>query len=359
MTALTNQTLIRVLRAGNPHRPSSLDARRWEILRDGMTVGQFIFQHNLAGPLDVGGLGDRWHAVRYLRYMVERGGFIELPGVIFATRVPRGPRGQLPLSSDLMAFTVGVEFECVMPATMSSRVILTQHLVERGIETRYLNSFADHSTHPVWTVAGDHSLPRFTGAEVKSPILRGQEGIEAVARMATTLKDLGCRTTIRCGLHVHVGVQDEGVDFFRNLLRAYYLNASHIDRLVPRSRRYNRFAKQVSVIGLTDAMTKEEILRRFGGDKFVKVNLSNYATRGTVEFRQGGGGGKPDAQKTVYWVKFLLRLCNAARAGRGTQRANSLEEFLTAIGCTEDERSYLLRRAATLAPITVTVRATA
>jgi hypothetical protein len=349
VTALRDETLIRVLREANPHRPGSLDRRRWDLIRDGMTVGQFITVHNLAGPLEVGGLGDRWHAVRYLRYMVERGGFIELPGVTFATRVPRGPRGQLPLSSDLMAFTIGIEFECIMPDGIGGRPGLAEALTARGLETQHLNSNADHSTHPVWTAAGDQSLPRLTGVEVKSPILRGQNGMQQIAQMATDLKRLGCRISKRCGLHVHVGIGDENADFFRNLLRAYYNNAHLIDRLLPASRRHNRFCAQVFVRSLTDEMSKEEILRHFGRSKFVKVNLSNYATRGTVEFRQGDGW--LDAAKTTYWVKFLLRLCNAARAGRGTERANSLEEFLTAIGCTDDERSYLLRRAQTLAPV--------
>jgi hypothetical protein len=358
MTALGNEILIRMLRAGNPHRPGSLDARRWELLRDNMTVGQFITAHDATGPIATGGLVSipRWNAVRYLRYMVERGGFIELPGVTFAARVPRGPRGQLPLSSDLMAFTMGIEFECIIPNGLS-RPGLASTLTERSLETHNLNSSSDHSTHPVWTVAGDYSLPRLTGAEVKSPILRGQNGMQQVAQMATTLKALGCRITRSCGLHVHVGIGDENADFFRNLLRIYYNNATHIDRLLPRSRRHNRFCTQASLFYLNDTMSKEEILRHFGRTKFVKVNLSNYATRGTVEFRQGGGW--LDAVKTTYWIKFLLRLCNAARAGRGTTRANSLEELLIAIGCTDDERSWLLRRAQTLAPLPVQTRGVA
>jgi hypothetical protein len=342
--------MIRVLRNVNPHRPGSLDRRRWDLIRDGMFVGEFITQHNLTGPLAAGGLGDRWHAVRYLRYMVERGGFIELPGVVFPTRVPRGPRELLPLSSDLSGFTVGIEFECIMPGDVG-RPGLTEALTARGTNTRWVNSYADHDTHPHWTVAGDLSLPRFQGAEVKSPILRGQDGMEQVMRVARALKELGCKVTRRCGLHVHVGIENENADFFRNLLRVYYNNSRLIDRLVPASRRgnYHRFARQASITQLRDDMTKEQILRGWGNQKFVKVNLSNYATRGTVEFRQGGP--TVEADKAAYWVKLMLRLCAAARAGRGTQPIATLEEFLTVIGCAEDERNFLLRRAATLAPL--------
>jgi hypothetical protein len=165
--------------------------------------------------------------------------------------------------------------------------------------------------------------------------------------MARSLKDIGCRITPRCGLHVHVGVKSENADFFRNLLRAYGNNANHINRLHPPSRHHNRFCQSFSVSHLTDAMTKEEILRAFG-HKFVKVSLQAYTRQGTIEFRQAAG--TVDADKACYWIKFCLRLCLAARAGLGVQRAASLEEFLNTIGCTDNERTYLLHRAQRLAP---------
>jgi hypothetical protein len=346
MTALTNLSVIRVLRNVNPHRPNSLDRRRWDLIRDGMSVGEFVTLHDLTGPITTGGLVSqpRWNAVRYLRYMVERGGFIELPGVTFAVRGPRPSRELAPLSTDLSQFTFAPEIECLMPVGMN-RTLLTQHLNAAGIDTREVD--IDHGIHPQWTVGRDQSLPRFSGAEIKPPPLCGQDGMDQVIKVMRTLKAAGCKITRSCGMHVHVGAKDENADFFRNLFRLYSSNASLIDRLVPKSRRgsNNRFCWPIR-LGFTDTSTKEEIIRA-QADKFRKLTTQAWSRHRTVEFRHAGG--TVEADKACYWIKLCMRFCLAARAGVA-KRFASLEELLIAIGCTEDERNYLARRANTLAP---------
>src|SRR5262245_15854370 len=115
---MRESTQILLRRRANPHRFGSLDYRRFNILlavvdSANPLVGNFIASHNFHGPLDQGGLGDRWHATRYLKYMRDRG-YLELPGEVFVTRGPRVvPVGTL--SSDLNGLTFGVELECYLP----------------------------------------------------------------------------------------------------------------------------------------------------------------------------------------------------------------------------------------------------
>jgi hypothetical protein len=278
--------------------------------------------------------------------MTERG-FLELPGEVF-TRRQRRSRAMFPLSSDLGQFTFGVEYEVIMRSSYN-REQLAQEITTAGMQTRVLND-VDHSTWSCWTVARDQSLPRFTGAEVKSPILQGA-GLEEAEAMARHLKQLRCRVSVSCGLHVHVGVKNEDADFFRNVLRLYRNNEGWINQLVPGSRRYNRFCNSISLNGVTDSSTKEEILRATGSSysqKFKKLSTHCYARLGTIEFRQAAG--TVEADKMSYWVKFCLRMCLAARANVPTNTAASLRDLLERIGSAEDEKTYLLRRAAQLNP---------
>jgi hypothetical protein len=318
------------------------------LLEDGMTIGEFISRHNTAGSLASGGLGETWHARHYLRFMTERG-FLELPGEVF-TRRPRRSRAMLPLSRDLGQFTFGVEYEVIMRQNFSRELLATE-ISTAGLRTRALDG-VDHSTWTCWTVARDQSLPRFSGAEIKSPVLQGA-GLEQAEAMARHLKKLRCRVSVGCGLHVHVGVKDENADFFRNILRLYRNNENWINQLVPNSRRHNRFCTPIILTGVTDTATKEEILRATGSDynqKFKKLSTHCYARLGTIEFRQAAG--TVEADKMSYWVKFCLRMCLAAKANVPTTTATGLRDLLERIGATEDEKTFLLRRAAQLNGVT-------
>src|SRR5215475_2237133 len=158
-------TPIRILRSHNPHRYGSLDYRRWNVLRsltdEQLLVGNFITAHNAFGSLDAGGLGERWHALRYLKYMRERG-FLELPGVVF---VPRAPRlaATTALSSDLDSLTFGVELECYLPNghnhTTGARAVS-----DAGV-TCHAELYG-HSVRQHWKVVTDGSLGNYRrGAE--------------------------------------------------------------------------------------------------------------------------------------------------------------------------------------------------
>lgn len=351
------QIFTRVM--GNPHRRRSLAYQKFQLITNGMTVGEFTDAYNAVPALPRSCPADQ-----YLRWLIDHG-FIEIPNSGYVYR-PRGPRAVAmdtsaltPLSTDLGGFTFGVEFEVNMPRGMS-RAELGRRVTElSGIEARseYLNRVA----RPYWPVVTDGSLDPTLGAELNSPILRGASGLEQAEKVARALKTIGCKVNTKYagttprgrrirhhGLHVHVGAENEDDAFFRNLLFFFHSNADVLDTMHPGSRRPGGggavWCNRVSVNGITDHSTRDEILRLHGGVKYRVLNLSAFHRHGTVEFRQAAG--TVEADKVSFWVKFVLRVALAARSGHiGRHRFANLTELLRAIGSTDEEVRFWERRA--------------
>jgi Putative amidoligase enzyme len=344
---MLDSTQILINRFANPHRYGSLDYRRWAVLRavadsPNPLVGNFITEHNTHGPLASGGLGERWHAVRYLKYMRDRG-FIDLPGEVFERRAPR-LMSTTALTEDLGQFTFGVELECYLPNTHTHNSG-ARAVAEGGVDC--VAELYGHQTRSHWKVVTDGSLGNYMrGAEFVSPVLQGDPGLQQVTKVCNALRGIRTRVSKRCGLHVHVGARGQSPQFFANLLKLYANNQRLIDQLVPPSRRgsANHFCREVRINALEDGMTLSQIVRL--NSRFCKVNLEAYARHGTVEFRHAAG--TIEADKVTYWVKLCLRLVAAAAAGI-TQQFDTLADLLTAIHATEEERTWLLNRAARLA----------
>jgi hypothetical protein len=340
---MNNSTQIHLLRTRNPHRFDSLDRRRFALLIEGMTVGQFVETHNATGTIEVGGLGERWHAVRYLKYMRDRG-YLELPGEVVVRRAPRLATVS-PLSGDLSGFTFGVELECYLNG-FSHRS--AAEAITGNADVQCTAELYNHQIRNYWKVVTDCSLGNYTrGAEFVSPILQGDAGLQQVKRVCHHLKQMRTKATKKYSLHVHVGARGRDAAFFANLLKLYGNNEHLIDQLVPPSRRNNHYCCTVrhAASRIQDGMTLDQIFR-LNGNRFSKLNFASFGRHGTVEFRQAAG--TVDADKVTYWVKFCLRLCAAATAGIN-QRFESLEAFFNAIGATAEEQAWLTRRAARLA----------
>ncbi len=333
----------------NPHRYGSLDYRRWNLLETSYTVGDFVAAHNATGEIEVGGLGNTWNAKRYLVYMARRG-MLTLLGVTIAaprTRAPRPVGALVPLSGDLDAYTFGCEIECILPRGMT-RAAAAAQVVLAGVDCR--EDVYGHQTRTWWKVITDGSLGDYTlGAEFVSPVLRGQDGLAQVEKVCRALQALGAKVNKRCGFHVHVGARDRDVMFFRRLLVGYSVNEAVLDSMMPASRRgnANQYCKPIRADGLAGYDDRDHLLRR-QSDRFVKLNVASYYRHGTVEFRQHAG--TVEADKATYWVKFCLRfVALAVSTNEMPTRGCSLEGLLTAVGSTDDERTFFLNRAARFA----------
>jgi hypothetical protein len=133
--------------------------------------------------------------------------------------------------------TFGVELECHLPAGKSHGDLADALRRKARVHARCEKY--NHTTQAHWKVTTDRSLgyDRNSGAEVVSPILRGEEGIEEARRVTAAMNAFGCTISVKCGLHVHVGASDLSVDELRKLAISFVQAETAFDAIVPPSRR--------------------------------------------------------------------------------------------------------------------------
>jgi hypothetical protein len=114
--------------------------------------------------------------------------------------------------------TFGVELEFIMPVGMTRDRIATM-IQQAGVMC--MSEQYNHTTRTHWKITTDASLGYTRGAEVVSPILRGEAGLEATRKVCQILTQTGCKVSKKCGLHVHVGCSNYEIGFFKNIGRMF------------------------------------------------------------------------------------------------------------------------------------------
>jgi len=372
---LTDNFTINLRRDGNPCQYGSERREYWKLLRDGMSVGEFLTAFLAQNPGR-----EKGHGRRFLQVMISVG-WIDIPGYRLEVRGPRAAAisstALTTLSTDLSSWTFGPEFEVLLPRVgygSEPRRAAVEALTAAGVEARQegyvrTSSSGRESARGYWAATTDGSLGDYNrGTEFKAPILKGNEGLAEIRKFCAALRNYRAtgydgregRVTApkSCGFHVHVGCANEDANFFRNLLRLYGRNEDHIDSALPAVRRTNgssaRWARPIRYNAIRDTMTKDEVINAvaprsagsYSSYKYHKINLMRYWDIGTVEFRQAAG--TVEADKAEYWIVFCLRMCNAAKAGR-QERVASFDELLEVIGASDEEKAFWNRRRADIA----------
>lgn len=256
---------------------------------------------------------------------------------------------------DINAFTFGCELECIMPVGMN-HMRLAALITAAGV-TCYSEGY-NHNTHGHWKVVTDGSLGDYSrGAEVVSPVLRGDAGLDALSRVCNVLKDNGVKVNKRCGYHVHVGAREWQVDTFRNLCLLYAGSERFIDSFMAPSRRGaqggNGFCRSLRVnhTAMASARTVDDVARacsqnpgtRYVRDsgRYCKLNLQSFWQHGTVEFRHHQG--TVEAEKAVNWVRMCLHMCAAAM--QQTAAIASMDALFDHVKATPTMANYFKARA--------------
>jgi hypothetical protein len=222
------------------------------------------------------------------------------------------------MHASISQLTFGAEFEVILPPGFhraTAALAVSQH---SGIPVD-----AAIGPRSGWKVVGDGSLSG-NGLEFVSPILKGQDGLDQVRKICAGLVSIGATINSSCGMHVHVGVRGEPVDFFKTLVKLYGRFEDALDSIMPPSRRQNgafycKSVKLVNPAAIDNARSAAELadaIRRSSGapaPKYHKVNLVP-ARKPTVEFRHHAG--TVDADKAINWIIVCLKLVAAAKAGK-------------------------------------------
>jgi hypothetical protein len=226
------------------------------------------------------------------------------------------------MHASLTAFTFGAEFEVLVPSRFDRRSAARELSRLAGLPV-----YSDVGGCPAgsWKVVSDMSVrgAGFNGLEFVSPILKGDDGLEQVRKIADALLAMGCTVNQTCGLHVHVGGHGGQLDFYKSLVKLYARYEDVLDQFMPRSRRGNvaTYCRSVklgaaNIDGCTSAASIGETLRRASRADAVKYHKVNLTPSGkpTVEFRHHAG--TVDSRKATSWVVKCLRMVLAAREGR-------------------------------------------
>jgi hypothetical protein len=228
-------------------------------------------------------------------------------------------------SRSLPDYTFGCEIECFGP---TSQYEIRDALVNAGLRAmRESDRGYGVYDNEIWAVGSDCSIDAPGSArafEIKSPILKGIEGLRAIRKACAVFRGLNLNVNKTCGLHVHVGIKNAAnqfqVDEILEILRRYNDHKSKIDLLLAKSRRSgeNEFCVDVD-----EAIESIEAAIEDNGDYLSLNDLSGYGEHydavsvealskyGTLEFRQHHG--TVSGKKITNWIKFLLNHVEMAR----------------------------------------------
>ena len=193
------------------------------------------------------------------------------------------------------AFGIEIEF-----ASGATHMELARKLCEAGVPTR--TERYNHTTRNHWKIVSDASLRGRNPGELVSPILRGQEGLEALRKVCRVLNELGVAVNRSCGLHVHLDGRDLTTEQVIKVYDRYATYQAQIDRVMPRSRRGESQWAGNCRLGALDNLADLSHARRYE-----KVNVQNMGLggRGSIEFRQHGG--TTEFRKIANWLAFLMQ----------------------------------------------------
>lgn len=210
-------------------------------------------------------------------------------------------------------FGVEIEFK-------GSRERVNREIQLQGVACQ-LESY-NHNTRHHWKIVTDASLG-YTGAgEVVSPILQGEQGLRELELVCKALDLAGATVDRACGLHIHLDSRDMTPAEIKTVFTRYAEYENQIDQIMPRSRRGN-----ARWCGTLNGNMGENIKRQTFSDKmqlahamdrYHKVNLTNVAGRGSIEFRQHSG--TTNYAKISNWLSFLQQFVNRSIALTGVTR---------------------------------------
>ena len=205
----------------------------------------------------------------------------------------------------------GIELEVVANKT---RRQVCNRLLAAGVQC-YVG-YWDSPIRGAWKIGTDNSVsPSLQqgnrgyeyAMEIVSPPLKGDRGLAEVKKVTDALN--GIATANRsCGMHVHVDVAGITVNQLRNICTAWLNNEGAVNRLLPHSRRHNRYCLDngayVSRRHLREAVTLEDLKLEMQGSRYYKLNLRAMDRHGTVEFRYHHGTA--DGEKVTRQIQFCL-----------------------------------------------------
>jgi hypothetical protein len=192
-----------------------------------------------------------------------------------------------------------------------------------------------------WKITTDGSVTSTntgcgTGLELVSPILSGKNGYKTLKKAINALKNAGARVNVTCGIHTHLGMQNESNKMIAEFATIYFGVQLQLEWLVSKSRRggRNSYTRPMSSGWLRDVQQQLSSEADGGSNSRTGWNFSRYShfnitaldKHGTVELRMMNGS--VNSKKVMAWVELNQALANLARTNMETNATFSDVEGL-------------------------------
>lgn len=235
---------------------------------------------------------------------------------------------------DIPDRTFGIEIELLH----RSRRQIKSAIVDAGLPAA-LGRWSTSVDTETWLVVPDATVRG--GFEVRSPILRGERGIDNARTVARAVEKAGARINKSCGFHVHVGVEDFDLARWKRLVKMFALHEDVMDLVLAPSRRggneyclpsthhvmqasgeypdylwtnmiphQDRDRNKLLRLFCDKANSAASLLRLhralYGGSRYHKLNMESWWRHRTVEFR--GHQGTVESVKIYHWILLCLGL---------------------------------------------------
>lgn len=204
-------------------------------------------------------------------------------------------------------------------------------------------SYYQDGSHRSYSVGRDGS-----GVEVRTPILKGQDGFKELKRVFKFLNDFGCYTSERDGMHVHHDapelVRDPRITL--NLVKSWVQNRDAICEMVtPYRKRAMGPWRSDEILRLEAVARGEDTYTRNGYTYSIgfgrnELNVAALQEHGSIEFRLHEGTLNID--DAIAWIKFGQRFMDSVikRAGP-IKPVQNREQLLNRIRLSKTEQTKL------------------
>jgi hypothetical protein len=209
----------------------------------------------------------------------------------------------------------GVEIETARNRTSST------HSIALALTNAGIPAHADRGHHisQDWKVVPDAS----TGAEIVSPILYGEDGLDQIQQVCQVLRNLNLKVDYTTGLHVHHDARDLTRRQYASAMYLYAKAADFINALLPTrvgshwcqplgleqlSRNYHRFVRTDNDKYRMSGCDCGSNRSHYCSHRYYATNPTNANVSGTLEFRQHTGS--LNANKINAWVVFTQGFIN-------------------------------------------------
>ena len=190
--------------------------------------------------------------------------------------------------------------------------------IEVEVEGKDLPNYLDK----YWRIDADGSLRGESNEYVLAAPMHLMEAYKALDYLQNAYDELGSEIfdSVRCGVHVHVNVQDLSITELYNYFTLYSMFEGVLLANCGKGRVGNLFClplnRSPSLVDILVASVNIGMFGLFGSDenRYCSMNVVAIPKYGSLEFRALRGG--PDLERIKSWASVLVGLKTAAKSYR-------------------------------------------